>query len=711
MFKNRGCFIFITLLVAGLVVAGGIYVVQLLPVLIPKQTGNEMLQEWVSENTNASLETGWIAPLAFPSPGVQIKDIELELPDRKGNPAEFFRADSIKVAADGWELLFHRKPAWKEILLVRPSIVVVRGPDKTINVARWAKDMPVKSRPDKPADDSFFRWMIKDAIKQALPSGKNEWAGLFTLSRFEIRDARIRAYDRAHGKKALLKPVDLRDVDLVISGKSIKEPVDFRLSFPFPQGHGTEPSGRLSFHGIIEIGEDLDSPSIKIVSLSGGWEGISINSLAGRASLKPEPSFNANVDVTVAYPSFYRIVTWPPVAHSKTLPFTSGSGKFNLKARVWGPAPEKKSKVHYQGKARLYDMAWDPGRVISEITGFNTTATLDDGVMTTPWMDVKVGGNKIRGKARILERKYPKFIIDLESEYVDLAKFFVGRKLRKRYGKKLLPMRTEWEGRVKLGEGVYNKMRIRNVEGKWQVPKSRVLRFPELKFDSCDGTYVESGRSYVDFNHLTTYKYRFDGRIRDMDITKFVDQVFNTTVFLHGDLKGEGHIRGAFVSGEFITRRMDGKLNITATDGYFEGYNPLGAILSYLGAKVPERLQGLKYDRMTASVEIKNGVAYTEDLVVTAPGLRAEVMGWIDFHSQHCNLKIKVSFFGELADIVKTLPVVGEPVAYVGENTVAIYIRAYDHWDYLKYAPWGPMDPDPPALPEAALDKKGPQEK
>ncbi len=708
MLRNRVFLVFIALIVAGLVVAGGLYAVQFFPVLIPKQTGNQMLREWVSENTNAELTTGWIAPLAFPSPGIQIKNIELKLPDRKGDPSEFFKAESVKVAADGWALILDQRVVWKEIIVEKPFIVVVREPDKDINVSRWARDMPLKNRPPSIPENSFIKWMIKDAIKKALPAGKNEWAKLLVLSKLEINDARVRVYDRARGKRALLAPVDLKDVDLIISGKSIAEPVDFELSFPFPQGHGTSPAGRMRFQGTFEIGEDLDRPSVKIVSLSGNWQGITIHSLTGDAKLKPSPSFNANVNLTVSYSSFYRAVTWPPIAHSKTLPFTSGSGKFNLQARAWGPDPKKPFNVHYKGKARLFNMDWDPGRVISRISGFDTTARLNDGVFTTPWVNVKVGGNKVRGKTRILERKLPKFIIDMESDYVDLEKFFVGRKLRKRYGKTLLPMRTEWEGSVRLGEGVYKKMRIRDVEGSWRVPKSRVLRFSELRFKSCDGTYVESGRSYVDFNHLTTYRFRFDGRIRDMDITKFTDQVFDTTVFLHGDIKGDGYVTGAFVSGEFVTRRLDGKLAITGTDGYFEGYNPVGAVFRYLGAKVPQRIRGLRYDRMTADVEIKNGVAYTENLVVTAPALRGDISGWIDFHSQHCNLKIKLSLFGELADLVKTLPIAGEPLAYVGENTVALYIRTYGHWDRLKYAPWGPMNAEPPKLPEAWHGKKQP---
>ncbi|MFO8056441.1 MAG: AsmA-like C-terminal region-containing protein [bacterium] len=706
MDKRRGCFVLVAFLVAGLVVAGGLYAVQFVPLLIPEKTGNQMLRQWVSRNTNAILETGWIAPIAFPSPGIRIKNIELKLPGRKGEPAEFFRAESVKVAANGWELLVHQRVEWKKITLIKPEIVIVREPDGKINAARWAKDMPLKNRPPAPPEDSFVKWMIKDAIKKALPADKNEWASLFALSSFEIKDGRVRAYDRARGKKALLAPVDLGDVDFTFSGKSIKEPVHFELSFPFPQGEGLKPDAKMRFQGTLEVGEDLERPSVRVVSLSGGWQGISVNSLTGRASLKPEPSFEAKINATTDYSSFYRVVTWPPVAHSKTLPFTSGSGRLNVQARVWGPAPDKVSKIHYRGKAEIMDMDWDPGRVVSGITGINTTARLNDGVLTTPWMNVKVGGNKVRGKARILEREYPKFIINLESDYVDLAEFFVGRKLRKRYGDKLLPMRTEWEGRVRLGEGVYKKMRIRDVRGQWEVPKSRVLTFPELRFKSCGGTYVESGRSYVDFNHLTTYKFRFDGRIRDMDITTFVDQVFDATIFLHGDMRGDGYITGAFVSGEFVTRRLDGRLAITATDGYFEGYNPVGAIFRYLGAEVPEPLRGLQYDRMTANVEIKNGVGYTEDLVVTAPGMLAEVMGWIDFHSKHCNLKIKISFFGELADIIKSMPVVGEPMAYVGENTVALYIRAYDHWDRLKYAPWAPMNDDPPPLPEAAGREK-----
>ena len=103
---------------------------------------------------------------------------------------------------------------------------------------------------------------------------------------------------------------------------------------------------------------------------------------------------------------------------------------------------------------------------------------------------------------------------------------------------------------------------------------------------------------------------------------------------------------------------------------------------------------------MSADVTLKNGVAYTENLVVEAPGLKGEVKGWINFTTQHCDLKVKLTLFGELAGLARLIPVAGEPTARAGADLSSIYVRVSGHWDSLKYSVYNPLDPSMPAPPE-----------
>lgn len=264
----------------------------------------------------------------------------------------------------------------------------------------------------------------------------------------------------------------------------------------------------------------------------------------------------------------------------------------------------------------------------------------------------------------------------------------------------MLPMKTEWGGRIELGEGVYKKMRMQNAVGRWFIGHDRVLKFPELTFNACGGSYFESGRSFVNFNDLEVYDFRFDGRLRGVDITQLVDQFWDTTVFIHGRARADGHVTGKFRNGKFSVPNLDGKLSLTVSDGFFEGYHLVGAAFKAFGQPPPKELAGLRFNRMTADAILSKGVAYTDNLVIEAPGLKGEVRGWINFVNQTCDLKVKVTLFGELAALVRMIPLAGGPAAQLGQGMTAIHLRVSGPWDNLKYALDNPLDPSPPAPPE-----------
>ena len=248
-------------------------------------------------------------------------------------------------------------------------------------------------------------------------------------------------------------------------------------------------------------------------------------------------------------------------------------------------------------------------------------------------------------------------------------------------------------------------MKLINAKGTWDVTNKRFLTFPELEFESCGGRYVESGRSWIDFNDPTDYKFRFDGQIRDMDMTQFADQVFDTTTFLHGRADADGYVTGMFSEGEFVTRSLGGEIDIKFKDGYFEGFNLFGSIMNFFQLEVPEDFKGQKFKIMTADARFENGVAYTQKLRVESLALEADAKGWIDFGSQHTDLKIKIVLLRPVNRLMKDLPLLGLVTGPAGDMVTTIYVRTYGHWDYLNYAPWNPLDDSPPEPPKIKQTK------
>lgn len=674
-----------------MVVIGGIMLAQALPGWLPEKPGSELLEDWVEKNTGAKLTAGWVAPLFYPGVGIQIRDLELKLKEGEGEERDFFSAKSIKVVADAGDLLRHRRITWKEIIIEEPSLSLVRVKKGEWNVKNWIRELP-RPRPKDPEEEGLLLWMVKDSLKQALPTTSTQLSDLFSMDRIEVRDAQIHIIDKGKGRKGkmFIAPVDLEKINLRFERAPGENKASVKIFLPFPR-NGPE----LKLSAALEAVSDTE---IAISSLSGGWSGISIHDISGNIKIKPQLHFNSRINATISYPSLKRFLMWPPIARSRTMPFTSGSGSVRIKARVWGPAPERAAKIHYQGTITLNNVTWDPGRVIAPIENANVVIALNDGVVELPPTTIEVAGFLINGSARIIESKTPRFIIHSEVDKIDLGKFFQPR----RRGMFNPTMSTAWEGEGIIGEGVYGKMRFQDVKGYWVVSNKRRLTFSELYFKSCGGTYTESGRSWVDFNHKTDVNFRFDGRIRGMDVTAFADQVFDATTFLHGTFDADGYTTGKFVSGDFMSRTFGGDLKVTVRDGYFEDMNLMGGVLDFLGLPLPADLKGQKFDKMTATVRLDKGVAYFSDLVVHAPGLRADVKGWIDFHTEHADLKIVFHPKGVFVDLVKNLPLIGR----AGEALTTLYVRATGHWDFLEYSLWNPSETDSPPPPKEILEDK-----
>ena len=688
---SRKNFLITVFIVALVVMFGGIFAAISLPAYLPNKPGSDILEQWVDQNLKAEFRAGYIAPLFWPGIGFQIRDLELKLKDENGNTGDLFSCEAIKVVIDGPKLIKNKKVVTNEIILVHPNLSLTRYRSGEISVAKWAKTLagePKKKSTYNP-DESFIKWAIKDTLEKSAPTAEKDIEGLLKMSLIKIEDLELHIKDygrgkKGKGKKLLLAPVDMENINLVFNGTTKDNPANFEIRLPFPQMKGQRPGPLFKLKGVVSA---KGNEEVTLQDIKGGWSDISIYNLSGKIKLKPF-KFNAHLSAKASFPAVKRAAMWPPVARSKTMPDMEGSGGGLINVSVWGPDLSRAAKVHYKGEIELQGLDFDPGRVIVPIQDMRTTITLNDGELQMPLTHLQVGEFGIDGYGKLIEAKSPIFEIYTQSDYIDFSRLFRSRKRRYERGDTMMKMRTIWRGTANVKKAVYGKMKLTNGVGKWSVTNKRLLTFPELTFNSCQGKYIESGRSWVDFNHPVDYKFRFDGELQEIDITEFTDQVFDTTTFLHGTFSGTGHVTGMFVEGEFIPRTLGGEMDAVVKDGYFEGFNLIGGILTFLKMDVPEDLRGQKFKIMKGKVKLDRGVAYFEDTYVESASLSAHVNGWIDFATKHTDLKIKLHFGGPYTKFLSDIPIVGR----MSDAASIVYVEPYGHFDYLKYKMWDPND-------------------
>jgi len=196
------------------------------------------------------------------------------------------------------------------------------------------------------------------------------------------------------------------------------------------------------------------------------------------------------------------------------------------------------------------------------------------------------------------------------------------------------------------------------------------------------------------------------------------------------------HIEGAWPGGpsSFSLAWMTGKLSINIGEGRILAVKPgLGRVLGLLSVReLPSRLMlhfgdvfksGFGFDRATANFTVKDGSAFTKDMLIDAPAARITMHGRAGFRARDYDLTIDVT-----PHLGGTLPVVGAvlggPVGAAaglvvqglvgkGINRAAgsVY-RVTGTWDEPKIVTVKGAEPPPPAnaasLPSPALPPPAP---
>lgn len=123
----------------------------------------------------------------------------------------------------------------------------------------------------------------------------------------------------------------------------------------------------------------------------------------------------------------------------------------------------------------------------------------------------------------------------------------------------------------------------------------------------------------------------------------------------HGDLTSQGN------SVPRITRGLNGQIELAVDEGRLTQTNvsrQLCSVVASLEGKQINRewSQGTPFEQATASVDIKDGIASTQDLVLNIPGISIEGSGELDLGSEMFDLRVGASFSEDVDPACKVNP-------------------------------------------------------
>ncbi len=686
--KRKGCLTLVAALTIILLVSAGLSIYFYGPDLNPNRYRTQLKQIF-EQRLNAEVNIGLIMPIVYPGLGIELRDFEVKYkpgPDRQSE--DFVKAKSLKAVVNLSSLIRDKCVVWDEIILDKPVIRLRREANRKLAMGNIFKPAPEKpesdpgSEPENPdsqtlEDQDSITTILKDFCIKQLPEPGQRLDALLNLEKLVVKDARFVFVDQAQPKRAFKVPLDLSHIDLTVQGISLDTAGTFKFELPFPQSK-SDRGTNLELIGSIEI--DVDARKVSLGGISGSWGRTQIHG-ADFIISRPEKKTRATLDIdaTADMSQLRRILVWPPIHRSDLVNVIDSKGRGRIKAHMEFPDKSRASKMRYRGVAQISNVYFDPGRVTGPLDNVSVKIDLQDAKLVMPETSLTIGGIPISGSCVMTEAKNPSFYINAWANEVDFGKLFYKRPRKGPPPEKLKATRTIWAGKSKIKSGKFEKMHAQDIEGEWSVIE-RELSFKNLKLKGCQGTFVDTG-TWANFNHPTDITLHAEGHIRGMDVTQFVDEVMDNTIFIKGTFDGDGWIQGIFRGGDFQVDTLDGELDVTVHDGRLVGYNFIIKLINAIGAKVDEQKYYQPFEKITVTARLKDGVAYFDNFYAKNWNLVAQAAGSVNFINETVDLKLAIYPLESLSTLTRPLPLIGELINLSEDTFGGQYYTAKGDWD------------------------------
>ncbi|RPJ00103.1 MAG: AsmA family protein, partial [Deltaproteobacteria bacterium] len=137
------------------------------------------------------------------------------------------------------------------------------------------------------------------------------------------------------------------------------------------------------------------------------------------------------------------------------------------------------------------------------------------------------------------------------------------------------------------------------------------------------------------------------------------------------DISGRVHISKVELRGEGedfqkAKESLSGGLKLEFENGVIERFNILAKVFSILNVSQLFKLRfpdlstkGLPYRQITATIQVKEGVASTEDFLVDSDAIRITLLGKMDLGKNQIDARVGVHPLGTVDTVLSSVPIVG----------------------------------------------------
>jgi len=230
--------------------------------------------------------------------------------------------------------------------------------------------------------------------------------------------------------------------------------------------------------------------------------------------------------------------------------------------------------------------------------------------------------------------------------------------------------------------------------GHIEARQARIARLSiaDLKFDftrdadwhvfNCAGRIFNGAISMDLFGREPDDWIHIKSRLTDVDLGPLINMADGTSPPpIVGKLDADADV-WADTNADFF-ETLAGTLWFSATHGTLSRFKLLSRVLSlidlsqWLTARIPDpRVAGLPFDTLRATFAGKNGVFYTNDLLLNGPAMTVSAAGNVNAAQGMLDMQLGLRPFSTVEKVVKEIPILGRGFVSKESSILAAYFRA-----------------------------------
>jgi uncharacterized protein YhdP len=235
--------------------------------------------------------------------------------------------------------------------------------------------------------------------------------------------------------------------------------------------------------------------------------------------------------------------------------------------------------------------------------------------------------------------------------------------------KKMKEWLSNWsiEGKVQIDKGRYYSLQYQDLKGEVKTVEGTLFIRP-FQFKSNGGDFWGEGWIKPTEKGISM---EIKPRFSNMEAKAFIRTLFGKREEERVMISGRVHIdkmelRGEGENLQKMKESLNGGLRLEFENGVIERFNILSKIFSILNVsqllkgRLPDlATKGLPYRQISADIDVKEGVAFTDDFLVDSDAMRITLIGKIDLGKNSIDVRIGVHPLVTIDAILSNVPVAG----------------------------------------------------